>query len=79
MIGKLGLHLGQTPSGRWAFSGNVPGPLAYIRNDGEPLTEEDSAKVRQVGPRIAGVKSMSWATRDEAVSAALAAGIEVQA
>lgn len=54
---------------RWKFVGRVSAPLCYERKDGEPLTEEDVHTIRQHGPRLAGVKSRSFETREDALRA----------
>jgi hypothetical protein len=65
------------PSGRWAFVGQVPEVLSYVRKDGAPLTDADRRAIRQAGPGFAPVRALTWATREEAFAAASAAGVEV--
>ena len=76
-IGTHTAHLIQFPSGRWGFAGQVPAVLAYIRKDGLPLTEKDVDNAAIAGPGIAGLKTRSWATEDEAKRAARAIGQKV--
>lgn len=65
------------PSGRWGFVGSVDARLAYESNDGNPATEEELENARSFGPRVAGVKTRTWATKEEAEKAAADLGLEV--
>ena len=65
------MNIIDTPSGRFVFVGRgIPGHLAYVANDGSAATDEQLAKARQFGPRLAGVKTRSFDTREEAEAAA---------
>ena len=70
LSGNLGLHLTQYSTGKWGFAGSVPVHLTYTAKDGSPLTDDQIAAVRQVGPGIAGVKSKTWGSAEEALAAA---------
>lgn len=59
----------QYPSGRWGFAGKVQVDLAYTRADGSPLTDKDIENVRSFGPRLAHVKSVTFATEQQAIAA----------
>lgn len=61
--------LAQYPTGRWGFVGSVRADLCYKRPDGEPLTGENVAEIRQFGPRLAGVTGVSFETREDALTA----------
>lgn len=67
--GKLGLHLIQSENGRWSFVGNVPAPLALVREDGTPATSEDIEKAKIAGPAFAGLKPRTWSSEEEARAA----------
>ena len=66
-----------TPSGRFAFVGKVPAPLAFTG-----YTEQDLDRAAHVGPghamRLAKLEgrppftTLSWPSREEAMAAALA-------
>lgn len=72
------LSIIETPTGRFVFVGSVPGSLGYVdAATGEDATEEQLQRARSFGPRIAGVKSRAFETRDEAVAFAAAHGYEV--
>ena len=73
----MGLHVISTPTGRFIFAGSVPGSLAYVHASGRAATAKELETARRFGPRLAGVKTRSWATRAEAVAAAAALGLEV--
>lgn len=68
----LGIHIIDTPSGEFAFAGSVPASLAYVAPDGSPITDEQAQTARAFGPRLAGVKTRVFTTREDA-EAALAA------
>lgn len=59
----------QHSTGRWGFVGSVSGVLAYTTKDGKTPTEKQLKDAQQVGPRIAGLKSRSWATKAAAMAA----------
>jgi len=69
LAGLKGCHLIDTPNGRWHFVGRVPARLAYERKDGAEATDEDVEKGRRFGPALAGLKTRSWASREEALTA----------
>ena len=75
--GNLGLHLNQFPSGKWGFVGSVPRELCYVAIDGSTATDEQLRNAAQFGPRLAGVKTRVWDTRESAVQAAQALGCGV--
>lgn len=61
----------ETPSGRFTFVGfGIPGSLLYVSKDGSPATGEELANAARFGPAVSGVKSRSFATREEAEAAA---------
>jgi hypothetical protein len=64
-------NLIQYPSGRWGFVGKVPAVLAFINKEtGEAPTDEQVAKANSFGVRFSGLKTRSWATKEEAEAAA---------
>src|SRR5437868_4691638 len=75
--GGLGLHLLPNPAKTWSFSGPVPAVIAYTNDDGTEPTEEQLRKVVQFGPRIAGVKTRVFVTREDGVKAAEALGVSL--
>ncbi len=62
-------NLRQFPSGRWGFAGIVSARLCYICKDGSDPTDEQFAIARQHGPRLAGLKTRAFATKQEALTA----------
>lgn len=64
----------QYPSGRWGFAGSVHPRLAFVRKDGGTPEARQLWEARQFGPRLAGLKTRSWATEEEARAAAAAIG-----
>ncbi len=74
------MHIIDTPSGRFMFVGRgIPGSLLYVAKDGSPATDEALSNAARFGPAPAGVKSCSFATREEAEAAAAALGLKVEA
>jgi hypothetical protein len=71
---QYGLHVIKYPSGRWGFVGNVPAALAFVTEDDLKPTEKQLADAAAYGPRLAGVKTRSWASKTKAVAAAKALG-----
>lgn len=73
-------HLIQYPTGRFGFVGAVPADLAYIGTDGQPLTAELYAKVRDFGPGMFrdAVKTRTWPTREAALADAAQLGYTVK-
>lgn len=67
----LGLHVIQTPKGRWTFVGTVPASLAYI---GEPAEIE---KAYRFGAGFAKVKAVAFDTREDAIAFATSHGFTV--
>lgn len=59
----------QFPSGRWGFVGRVRGDLAYVQVDGTTATETQLETARRCGPRLARLKTRSFATKAEALAA----------
>ena len=60
----------ETPTGRFALVGNVPAELVlYHHVTGRPATPKQIAACRQVGPRIAGLKTRTWDSREAAQAA----------
>jgi hypothetical protein len=57
------------PSGRYGFVGSVDARLAYETLSGEEPTEAQMDAARRVGPRLAGLRSRSWATEEAALGA----------
>lgn len=69
-IGKLPANvITQYPSGRWGFVGGVDARLAYVTLAGETPTDDQLWAVRLCGPRMAGLKSRSFATEADARAA----------
>jgi hypothetical protein len=76
--GNLPAHaLIQFPSGRWGFVGNTDSRLAFTMKDGSEVTKDAAKTAASFGPALAGVKTRSWTTREEAVEAAEALGFKV--
>ena len=66
------------PSGRWGFVGSVDARLAFIGADGHEPTADELRRVALVGLGIVkSVKTRAWDTREEAIAAAEAIGLEV--
>jgi len=65
-------NLIETPNGRFYFAGKVPVELSFVQKDGSAPTEDQLEIAIHCGPGIAGIKTRSWATRDEADAAAQA-------
>lgn len=71
-------HVIDYPSGRWGFVGRVPAELAFVRRDGAPMSAMDYKHAAECNtPALLGHITRAFASRDEAIAAALAAGIEV--
>lgn len=59
-----------SPVGTYIFVGpKVPASLIYVALDGTPATPEQIAACKHCGPRIAGLKGVSFATKLEALKA----------
>ena len=73
------LVLAKNPAGTWSFKGQVPEILAYIRHDGQPLTDEDRQVIQHCGPgfRKKQVKSLTFSTCEEALQTAKDNGFTV--
>jgi hypothetical protein len=56
-------------TGCWGFVGRVDVRLAYCRINGGSATDAQLELARRFGPRMAGLKSRSFATRREALAA----------
>lgn len=69
-------HPVQAPSGRWYIAGSAPAELALEQPDGSAVTPEQARSAAQVGPRMAGVRTRTWTTRDALVAALRAYGWE---
>lgn len=68
------------PNGRWGFVGRVPADLMYAHKDGTACSEEELLELRRSSnPAMSmnqlKVKTLSWATKEEAVAAAEAIGV----
>ena len=77
VAGRISGHLPsnlptQYSTGRWGFVGRVDARLAYERKDGQPATDEDYKAAQRMGPSIVGMKTRTWATKEEALAAAAA-------
>lgn len=57
------------PSGRYGFVGRVDARLAYVTAEGGAPTEAQMDAARRCGPRIAGIKTRSFASAEEAQAA----------
>lgn len=64
-------------SKKWAFVGKIDSRLAHVMADGSPVTEDAAKKAREHGPRLAGVRTRTWDTEEEAIAAAKELGYEV--
>jgi len=73
-----GTWLLKNPAGSFSFAGSVPVELSYEMKDGSPVTDEAAQKARDFGPRLAGVKTRTWPTREDALAAAEALGVTVK-
>ena len=70
-------HLNAAPNGRFYFVGRVPVALSYVRIDGAEMTDKDAENCASFGPRVSGCKSLSFATREDALAAAAACDAEI--
>ena len=59
----------QYENGRWGFVGNVSAELAYVTKTGKTPTDTQFKNAKHAGPRLAGLKSRSWATKTAAEAA----------
>lgn len=67
-----GCYVDRFPSGRWGFVGRVPAVLAWVRQDGAPMTAEDWHTVRYcMAPGSFGYRHPTFDT-ETAARAALA-------
>lgn len=55
--------------GVWGFVGNVTPILALVTKDGQTPTPKQIENARQFGPRLAGVKTRTWPTKEAALLA----------
>ncbi len=69
--------INQFPSGRWGFVGSVSLCLGYVCKDGSEPTPEQYKAAQMCGPQIAGLKTRAWESREDALAAAEAVGVEV--
>lgn len=78
--GNLGLHLDQYPSGRWGFSGSVPGILAYTDKAGNPVSDEFIKRQLMLpgSPKIRQIVTRTWETKEDALKAATELGFKVR-
>lgn len=67
-----GIHTLECPTGRWTLVGTVPVSLVYEQADGSPLTEKQAEIIVLCGPGLlrGKVRSITYATREEATAAA---------
>lgn len=57
----------KNPAGTYHIVGSgIPANLAYVAKDGTPATDKQIADAKRFGPQLAGVKTRTWETRDEA-------------
>ncbi len=59
----------QYPTGCWGFVGSVRADLCYVQLDGSPATDAQLDKARGFGPRLARLKTRSFATKADALAA----------
>ena len=59
----------QFPAGTWGYVGRVPAYLRFRRQDGVALTDKDVSNAAIAGPRMAGLETRSWVTKEEAEKA----------
>ena len=80
-LGSLGLHVDKNPAGSFSFVGSVPGDLSYRMKDGSPVPSDLQKKIRDHGPGLFKdqIEPVTYKTREEAVAAATAMGLEVAA
>ena len=64
-----GLHCIQFPTGKWGFRGDVPAYLALVTAEGNTPTDEQMRIASAHGPRLAKLKTRTWNTEEEALSA----------
>lgn len=62
-------NLFRFPSGNWGFRGLVSVSLCYIGKDGSEPTVKQLRTARSHGPRLAGLTTRTWATKQEALEA----------
>ena len=82
VLGGLGLHVTQYPSGRWGFVGRVPAELAYQHADGSIPTESEQRDIAQsslpaMTCKAYGIKTRVFETEQQARFAAARAGYQV--
>lgn len=68
------VHIVKSPTGRYYLAGCFPAALGLEQPDGSDVTPEQAACAAQCGPRIAGVRTRTWPTREAAVEALRAWG-----
>lgn len=59
----------QFPTGLWGFRGSVRVDLAYVRPDGSTPTRDEFYKAAKFGPRLAGLCTRTWDTKEAAMAA----------
>lgn len=60
-------NLTQYPSGVWGFCGTVDADLVYAQADGTKATDAQLETAAKRGPRLAGLVSRTWETREAAL------------
>ena len=71
-----GIHTLKCPAGRFTLVGTVPVSLVYEQADGSPLTDKQAETIALCGPGLLRdkIRSITYATREEAREAAIPYG-----
>jgi hypothetical protein len=67
-----------TPTGRFIFVGRVDARLVYQTAEGDLPTDEQLKIATQFGSRFSGLRSRSFASREEAAAFAASLGITLE-
>ena len=77
-IGKLPANcLIKNPAKSFSFVGSVDARLGYKRKDGSEPSDEELRNAAKFGPRLAGLVTRTYPTREAAIAAADAIGATV--
>ena len=74
---KFGLHILETPTGRFCFRGSVPVHLAYRAKNGDPLTADQVEMLAECSNPGMIAKTRTFESRADAQHAAMLEGYTV--